>query len=74
MPVADSCCCVAEPIQYCNVINLQLKYINLNLKMHAFLQPNYNATQYHIHCILSSKTSRMSCPDTGIGEIDFVSW
>ena len=25
MPVADSCWCVAEPIQYCKVISLQLK-------------------------------------------------
>ena len=32
MPVADSCRCVAEPIQYCKVISLQLKEINLNSK------------------------------------------
>ena len=31
-PVADSCWCVAEPIQYCKVISLQLKQINLNFK------------------------------------------
>ena len=28
IPVVDSCCCMAKPIQYCKVINLQLnKYI-----------------------------------------------
>ena len=26
--VADSCWCMAKPIQYCKVINLQLKWIN----------------------------------------------
>ena len=31
-PVADSCWCVAEPIQYCKVISLQLKSITLNFK------------------------------------------
>ena len=31
-PVADSCQCMAKPIQYCKVISLQLKYINLYLK------------------------------------------
>ena len=31
-PVVDSCHCMAIPIQYCNVINLQLKYINLYQK------------------------------------------
>jgi len=25
IPVADSCGCMAKPIQYCKVINLQLK-------------------------------------------------
>ena len=24
-PVADSCCCMTKPIQYCKVISLQLK-------------------------------------------------
>ena len=28
-PVADSCQCMAKPIQYCKVISLQLKQINL---------------------------------------------
>ena len=28
-PVADSCQCVAKPPQYCKVISLQLKQINL---------------------------------------------
>ena len=28
-PVADSCQCMAKPIQYCKVISLQLKSINL---------------------------------------------
>ena len=32
IPVADSCWCMAKPIQYCKVINLQLKQINLYLK------------------------------------------
>ena len=32
MYVADSCWCVAEPIQYGKVISLQLKQIDLNLK------------------------------------------
>ena len=31
-PVADPCQCMAKPIQYCKVISLQLKYINLYLK------------------------------------------
>ena len=31
-PVVDSCQCKAKPIQYCKVISLQLKYINLYLK------------------------------------------
>ena len=29
IPVADTCWCMAKPIQYCKVINLQLKQINL---------------------------------------------
>ena len=33
IPVADLCWCTAKPIQYCKVINLQLKYINLYLKI-----------------------------------------
>ena len=28
-PVADSCQCMATPLQYCKVISLQLKWINL---------------------------------------------
>ena len=32
VPVADSCQCMAKPIQYCKVINLQLKLINLYKK------------------------------------------
>ena len=28
-PTADSCQCMAKPIQYCKVISLQLKEINL---------------------------------------------
>ena len=28
-PVADSCQCMAKPLQYCKVISLQLKWINL---------------------------------------------
>ena len=32
IPVVDSCWCMAKPIQYCKVINLQLKYINLYIK------------------------------------------
>ena len=28
-PVADSCWYIAKPIQYCKVINLQVKLINL---------------------------------------------
>ena len=31
-PMADSCQCMAKPIQYCKVISLQLKKINLYLK------------------------------------------
>ena len=31
-PMAYSCQCMAKPIQYCKVISLQLKYINLYLK------------------------------------------
>ena len=36
-PVADSCQCMAQPLQYCKVISIQLKWINLflkNLKIH----------------------------------------
>ena len=33
IPVADSCQCMAKPIQYCKVISLQLKQINLYLKI-----------------------------------------
>ena len=32
IPVADSCWCMAKPIQYCKVISLQLKQINLYIK------------------------------------------
>ena len=32
IPVVDSCWCMAKPIQYCKVIYLQLKWINLYLK------------------------------------------
>ena len=31
-PVADSCQCVAKPPQYCKVVSLQLKQINLKNK------------------------------------------
>ena len=31
-PMADSCQCMAKPIQYCKVISLQFKLINLYLK------------------------------------------
>ena len=31
-PVADSCWCMPKPVQYCKVISLQLKYINLYFK------------------------------------------
>ena len=31
-PVADSCQCMAKPLQYCKVISLQLKWINLFFK------------------------------------------
>ena len=31
-PMADSCWCMAKPIQYCKAISLQLKYILKNLK------------------------------------------
>ena len=29
IPMADSCQCMAKPLQYCKVIRLQLKKINL---------------------------------------------
>ena len=29
IPVADSCWCMAKPIQYCKVISLQLNFKNL---------------------------------------------
>ena len=28
-PMADSCQCMAKPLQYCKVISLQFKWINL---------------------------------------------
>ena len=31
-PMVDSCWCMAKPIQYCKVISLQLKWINLYFK------------------------------------------
>ena len=31
-PMADSCQCMPKPLQYCKVISLQLKWINLFLK------------------------------------------
>ena len=31
-PMADSCQCMAKPLQYCKVISLQLKWINLYFK------------------------------------------
>ena len=43
IPVADSCWCMAKPIQYCKVINLQLKknlkkkvYSNTTVQKHKF--------------------------------------
>ena len=36
-PMADSCQCMAKPLQYCKVISLQLKYINLK-KLKAKIQ------------------------------------
>ena len=27
-PVADSCKCMAKPVQYCKVISIHLKYMN----------------------------------------------
>ena len=33
IPVADSCRCMAKSMQYCKVISLQLKEINLYLKI-----------------------------------------
>ena len=35
-PVVDSCWCMAKPIQYCKVISLQLKWINLYFKKELF--------------------------------------
>ena len=32
IPVADPCHCMAKPLQYCKVISLQLKKINLYFK------------------------------------------
>ena len=32
LPMADSCQSMAKALQYCKVISLQLKYINLNFK------------------------------------------
>ena len=31
-PVVDSCGCMAKPIQYCKVINLQLKFLKNKIK------------------------------------------
>ena len=41
--VADSCWCVAKPIQYCKVISLQLKWINLYFfKKSSFWDSEFN--------------------------------
>ena len=41
-PVADSCWCMAKQIQYCKLISLQLKQINLNLKNKIKLKKEKN--------------------------------
>ena len=45
--VVDSCWCMAKPTQYCKVISLQLKYINLNKKL---LQEARRNTKYWLKC------------------------
>ena len=43
--VAHTCWCMAKPIQYCKVINLQLKYINLYLKIKIKYQKKSGCTK-----------------------------
>ena len=45
-PVADSCWCVAKPIQYCKVINLQLKWVNFFFLKRVNWEAKANRTQY----------------------------
>ena len=46
IPVVDSCWCMAKPIQYCKVINLQLKF--KKIKRHRDLT-KFKASQFHIN-------------------------
>ena len=46
IPVADSCWCMAKPIQYCKVINLWLKYINLYFKKLKIIQNVYSSLYF----------------------------
>ena len=39
-PLVDACSCMAKPIQYCKVINLQLKLINLYFKKRKKINKN----------------------------------
>jgi len=49
-PVADSCQCLAKPIQYSKVISLQLKEINLYIYIKKKQLP-YGQRFSHIHII-----------------------
>ena len=49
-PVADSCQCMAKPLQYCKVISLQLKWIHLFLKNQMHLMDyilNFNIDVFY---------------------------
>ena len=52
-PVADSCQCMAKPIQYCKIISLQLKEINLYWKKSCFYYSTVTFSCFFICCICS---------------------
>ena len=55
-PEADSCQCMAKPLQYCKVISLQLKWINLIIKKESFPTPQFKSINSSVLSLLYSPT------------------
>ena len=54
-PVADSWQCMAKPLQYCNVIHIQLKRINLFKKLKNSNNNNEKKAVTNLDIVLKSR-------------------
>ena len=48
-PMADWCECMAKPLQYCKLISLQLKWINLLTKLKFISKKKALKKKYNLH-------------------------